>query len=230
MTTNSQRTAAGGANLRRMNPIVAAAIVGVSGTVVGGTVVVGVAGFGASIWNTRRTIAHARESRVWDQRAAVYVDALAAVHYRNVRREYEMRTDPLDAEFRQHAKVLLATYKAPDFHDLEARLQAFGSEPVVTAMQLSSSAHDGTAGAFRTWQELSAMTGTTSESTRTMVRAVDMARRTADGADDAVVELIRTELQGRGKPLADWRPNAAQPPGAARRFFTGKAQPEDSAT
>ena len=44
-----------------MNPTVVAAAISVSGVVV-----VGVAGFGAAIWNTRKTMAQARESRVWD--------------------------------------------------------------------------------------------------------------------------------------------------------------------
>jgi hypothetical protein len=64
-----------------MNPTVMAAAIGV-----GGTVIVGLAGFSASVWNTRKAIAQAHESRVWDRRADVYVDALAAVNYRQFSR------------------------------------------------------------------------------------------------------------------------------------------------
>jgi hypothetical protein len=42
-----------------MNPTVVAAAIGV-----GGTVIVGMAGFGAAIWNTKRTIAADRDSRL----------------------------------------------------------------------------------------------------------------------------------------------------------------------
>jgi hypothetical protein len=34
---------------------------------VGGIVIVGVAGFSAAIWNTRKAIAHVRESKLWDR-------------------------------------------------------------------------------------------------------------------------------------------------------------------
>jgi hypothetical protein len=54
---------------------------------VGGTVIVGVAGFGASIWNTRRTIAHDRDSRLWDKRAAAYEAALAEIVNRSATRQ-----------------------------------------------------------------------------------------------------------------------------------------------
>ena len=36
--------------------------------------------------------------------------------------------------------------------------------------------------------------------------ALDAARMAAEKADDAVVEAIRAELQGRGKPLGEWQP------------------------
>jgi hypothetical protein len=111
-----------------MDPIVAAAIVGVSGTVV-----VGVAGFGASVWNTRRTIAAARDSRVWDQRAALYIEVLAAVNHRQISRGYQMYAGAY--ETRELAKAYLATHESPDWPALEARMQAFASEPVFTAIQ-----------------------------------------------------------------------------------------------
>jgi hypothetical protein len=52
-----------------MDPTVIGVVVGV-----GGTVVAGIAGYD-------------RESKVWDQRAAVYVETLATVHYRQVARK-----------------------------------------------------------------------------------------------------------------------------------------------
>jgi hypothetical protein len=57
---------------------VAAAAIGVMGTVI-----VGLAGFGATIWTTRHTTATARESRIWAKRAATYVDVLAAIQIRH---------------------------------------------------------------------------------------------------------------------------------------------------
>ena len=109
------------------------------------------AGFGAAIWNTRRTIAHDRESRLWDRRAAVYVEALAAVSYRQARRNNATQTSPPD-EASQRALSGLAAPQDFDWHGLDARLQAFASEPVYTAMQVSSTASEHAMMAFRAWQ------------------------------------------------------------------------------
>ncbi len=53
----------------RMDSVVIAAAIGV-----GGTVVVGVSGFWASVRNTRQTIASAKGSRIWEWRARAYAD------------------------------------------------------------------------------------------------------------------------------------------------------------
>ena len=51
-----------------MDPTETAAAIGV-----GGTVLVGVAGFAAAIWNTKQTIGRDREARIWDRHADAYV-------------------------------------------------------------------------------------------------------------------------------------------------------------
>jgi hypothetical protein len=181
-----------------MDPVVAAAIVAVSGTVV-----VGVAGFGASIWTTSKTIAAARESRVWDQRAAVYVEALAAVHHRQISRGYQMSR--VTDETRQLALAYLTTHKSPDWPALEARLQAFASQPVFTAIQASSTAHREAISGFRRFTGLLPDPAGKEQLRRTGPLVGEAGRMVADDADDAVVELIRTELQGRGHPLGDWQ-------------------------
>jgi hypothetical protein len=123
-------------NLPAMDPTVMAATIGVSGTVL-----VGVAGFGAAIWNMRQTIAHDRENRVWDRRAEVHVEALAAVNYRQARRNQQTQARPPD-EGGQRALAALAAHREFDWHGLVARLQAFAAEPVVTAVQNSSTASE----------------------------------------------------------------------------------------
>lgn len=132
-----------------MDPTVTAAAIGVGGTLVG-TVIGGVAGFWAAVRNTSKTIEHARENRIWDRRAEVYVEALAAIHYRQVSRETQIHA--MDDQFRQRGEAILATYKPPDWSGLEARLQAFASEPVITATQASSTAHRDAINAFKSWQ------------------------------------------------------------------------------
>ena len=46
--------------------------------------------------------------------------------------------------------------------------------------------------------------------------AAHKAGRAAETADDAVVELIRTELQGKGQPLGDWQAFAEPDPARDR--------------
>ena len=175
-----------------MNATVTAAAIGVSGTVI-----VGVAGFGAAIWNTRRTMAHDRESRIWDRRAEVYVEALAAVNYR------QRRTTAHATEDREYLEAYLARFQKPDWPGLEARLQAIASEPVFTAMQASSVAHTLASSAIQRW--------VWSESAEGFADALEK-KKAAEAADDVVVELIRTEMQGRSRPLGDWTPEPLEVP------------------
>jgi hypothetical protein len=119
-----------------MNPTVMAAAIGV-----GGTVIVGVAGFSVAIWNTRKTIGHAREGRVWDQRAKVYTDEIAVVHYRQTAREHRTGINLPTEQAKWDAQNYLSKYQQPSWIELEARLLAFASEPVITAVQASATAH-----------------------------------------------------------------------------------------
>jgi NO-binding membrane sensor protein with MHYT domain len=87
-----------------VNAVVQAAFIGVAGTVI-----VGVAGFGASIWNTRKAFAANRQSWIRDQRATAYVDAIAAMHYRQFARQVAAGHGPPTEEARSEA---LASYKS----------------------------------------------------------------------------------------------------------------------
>jgi hypothetical protein len=193
-----------GANLRRMNPAVLAAIVGVSGTVI-----VGVAGFGASVWNTRKTIALARESRIWDQRATVYVEVLAGVNYRKRKREFQTRTPPMRDEDRQREQAHLATYQEPDWHELQARLQAFASEPVSKAVRASVDADEYVYDRFEMWQRMVPSAGR--QAKEVLGTSLFQARGIADGLDRAVTGLIRAELQDKHPPFGVY-PTTFGPP------------------
>jgi hypothetical protein len=163
-----------------MSPDVTAAAIGVAGTVI-----VGLAGFGAAIWTARRTAASARENRVWRQRARAYIDTIAATSYRQLAREFEMRgKDNLDDQTRQSAQAWLDTHQPPVAHDLEARLLAFGSAEVNKATKASTTAHREAIWAFEAGQ----------------ANAADR-HKAADKTDNDLSELIRKELQGDGQPL-----------------------------
>ena len=187
-----------------MNPAVTAAAIGVSGTVI-----VGVAGFGAAIWNTRRTIAHARETRVWDRRADVYVEALAALRHWRIERSTGIGTD--DPELQEAGPP---THPEPDWDELGPRLQAFASESVFAAVNALQWAHE---------KAMFAITHKEAESARDSNKVREAARaarrealEAAGVADDAAVELIRTELQGKDRPIDDSPPDYI-PPGTPRK-------------
>jgi len=190
-----------------MGQVVDAAWISVSGTAV-----VGAAGFGAAIYTARRSLASARERRLWDHRAKVYVDAIAAVHYRQNRRNYRMRANRLDDQTKKHEEAFLAEYKQPDFFELEARLIAFASPEVVTAMQKSSTAHLDAMDAFAS-EQIAVLAQKASgepvgddQISRLLQSTMSTgAREEADKADDTVIELIRKDLHGRGQPLDDWQ-------------------------
>ncbi len=190
-----------------MDSTVTAAAIGV-----GGTVVVGVAGFGAAIWNTRRTIANDREKRVWDKRAEVYVAVLAAVQYRQLQTGTWRDLGDPSIEL---SLVASAESEPPDWHKLEALMRAFASEAVLMAMEASSAANEDFV--HRLGQlgppELAGPGGRrqpvplTSEGDSPVPGTSPAAARPdpwqqVQAADDALVELIRAELQGRDRPRA----------------------------
>ena len=203
-----------------MDPTVTAAAIGVTGTVI-----VGLAGFGATTWTTRQTTASARESRIWDKRAATYVDMLAAIQNRRITRMALISDLGNRSPF--EGRPVVSTHGAngegPDWHDLEARLQAFASESVLTAVQASSTAAaDFHRAASSFWPEIyerlppaaTEAAAELAEATDQAREAVEEVRKAADDADDEVVKRIRAELQGRGRPLGNWQPAVGLEPPA----------------
>jgi hypothetical protein len=202
-----------------MNPTVIAAAIGV-----GGTVIVGLGGFWANVRSTSKTIQAARDTRIWDKRAEVYIDALAAVYYRQTNRDYEMLTYRLDEDTDRQAKAYLAAYPEPDWCELESCLLGFGSHAVVTAMHAGVETHKRAISAFQAWKEAAGKAGADNEargqglpvpatpgeaSTNIALhaaqvkarKAANAARKAANTADGDVIEIIRVELQGKSDPL-----------------------------
>jgi hypothetical protein len=188
-----------------MDPTVTAAAIGV-----GGTVIVAVTGFWATVRATGRTIEAGRDTRIWDRKADVYVDILKAVHYRQANRPNDVPTNPLDEESESRAEADLDAYVEPDWDGLRARAQAFGSTRVIAALQASSNTHERAIGCFDACNPAASQT-----STYDTVRdqglpipppipgAADIniarktaaeARQAADDADAALIETIRGEL------------------------------------
>jgi hypothetical protein len=135
-------------------------------------------------------------------------------NYRQLRRNYEeIPFHPSSYLLRENMREYFATHESPDWAELDARLQAFASEPVFTAVQASSTAHNAAMEMIRARQGLDMPDNSGDEDRAKAERLfaavaldAEKKREAAEAADDAVIELIRIELQGRGRPLGDWKP------------------------
>lgn len=169
-----------------MDPTVAAAAIGVTGTVL-----VGTAGFGAAIWTTRRTFANARESRFWEKQAAAYEAALTELAARRVRRPV-MR---LTAEYSPPPEILkeyLAARSTPAWLAAEGQLLAYSSKDVRDALDQARDADENASELLdRTAEARDA--AQLSEDDNKLVQA---ALKRSQASDLQLINLIRAELQG----------------------------------
>ncbi len=154
----------------------------------GWTALVGMAGFGAAILTTNKTIKSARYDKLRGWRAEIYVDLLAAITQRQAERLVEVQTEH-PPEIFEGAE----TGPEPDWDRLEARALAFASQPVLKALLHASAADDDSRGPYRIWL---------AERTEDAKVAAIKARQAADDTDRRLAELIRAELQGgRSAPV-----------------------------
>jgi hypothetical protein len=150
-----------------VNPTVQAALIA-GGT----TAIVGVAGFWSTVHATGRQIRNSQDAKLWEARAAVYVDVLAGVDYRQIGQ----------ADARE-------VYASPEWDRLVARVAAFGSAIVYSALLASMKAH----------ARLSMVVNSRSDD------VFDRAVANAAEADNHLIDIIRTELQSDAKPLLNLR-------------------------
>jgi hypothetical protein len=165
-----------------MNPTVQAALI--AG---GSTAVVGVAGFWSTVRATGKQVRGARDARLWDELAAVYVDALIMVDFWTMQRMIEIPYD-FDDEALKELKEVTATYESPNFHRLLARIRAFGSPAAFDAMVASDDANRRALQACREWRA-----GGEAEAGKSLIVA---AREAADTADQELARIIAAELRG----------------------------------
>lgn len=187
-----------------MDPTVIAAAIGV-----GGTVIVGVAGFSASIWNTRKTIAHDREVRLWDKRAAAYEAALTEVVNRLATRERWLNSSS-ETWTAENVEEYRASQAKPEWSAAEGRLLAYASERVLGALYVTRSAGADVSKAFdRVGKRMAAgklemAAGTiTWDALRDQVfPMLDLVREAVSesrNGDEELFALMRIELQGRAR-------------------------------
>jgi hypothetical protein len=175
---------------------------GIVGTIIGSR---------SGIASTMATLAAAREERLWEKRAAVYEETLAAVLHRNAQHRHELRTYRLDDESEQLLDDLLASYDRPGWFEAEARLFAYASDRVVAAFEETERAKIEVSELYRYWQALAGDNRLAAESGNPSgahdSEVVIKARRDVDDAlevsakkDAVLIALMRDEL--RSKPDA----------------------------
>jgi hypothetical protein len=188
-----------------MSPIIAAAFIGV-----GGSVLVAITSFLTTRAITARQLADAHRSRVWDKQAAAYTDAIVGVQWRQGQRN------------RQLAVIKMLGREPPgstqpaspvDWTELQGRLFAFASPQVLSALQAASEA--GREAESRTThlfglitfavepgEQWNRETDSTDEIERA-VEAADQAAQAANDKEDALIDAIRADLHGeRGRALS----------------------------
>lgn len=207
-----------------MNPIIEAAWItgGVGALGIIGTVVTSLVGsrntkratkatIAAGAAATTATLAAAREDRLWEKRCAAYEEILAGLLYRQLKRRHDLRDYRWDKESEQQLAAFFEGYDPPGWFEVQSRLVAYASDPVVDAFKATSEAHEDVQ---RRYQRYSAMADEnkltlasgqvgpahSGEETLAALRAVDPVLKDAEAKDEALIKLIRDEL--RSKPEA----------------------------
>jgi hypothetical protein len=126
-----------------VDPVVAAALIGV-----GGSVIVAVVGFLTTRAITGETIkansATAREGRLWDKRSAAYEAALAELASRQVRQRRVLRLigTPDPAKAVKALQEYFATRDTPAWAEMQGRLLAYATSPVLEALEAARTADE----------------------------------------------------------------------------------------
>lgn len=184
---------------------------------VGGTVIVGLAGFGTTIWSTRKTIAHDRDNRLWDKRAAAYEAALTEVVNRSATRQRWLNSCS-ETWTAENLAEYIASQDKPEWSEAEGRLLAYSPQRVLRALYVARSADADVSQAFdRVGVRLTAGKSEIAAGTLTFDELRDQVRPMLDMVREAVneslnrnnelVALMQIELQGRARG----RPTALEP-------------------
>ncbi len=168
--------------------------------------------------NTRATLAAAREDRLWDKRAAVYEETLAAVAYRQSGLTAALRDGDVAGEELEKA---LQSYGSLEWAAMQGRLNAYASDAVSGASLASVVAHGTARQRFSEMRRLREQIHSghlprgvlLDEEMAKAVQGFDGALKAASLADKTLIDAIRDEL--RSKPEAALPPLTALP--AVRR-------------
>jgi hypothetical protein len=181
---------------------------------------------------TRATLISAREDRLWERRAAAYEEALTGLLHRQAKRHFDTRQFRTSDE--QQMKEFYESYQLPGVFETESRITAYASDAVMKAHKATRGAHSAVVVAYshraslqesrRLAAQTGRMEGAVSEEIMTDAeRKLDAALQAADAADQALIEIIRTEL--RSRPEAALR--SSEIPAVRRRFWDRRKAVDD---
>jgi hypothetical protein len=178
-----------------MDATIAPAVIGVAGAVL-----VAVVSSVTTARTIRQSLADGRlsaraaldaghEERVWDMKAALYVELLLAEAKRRTERELRRR-DFESAKYGERPRGPLLSYDEQAWSSFDARLRAFGSALVVQAFQEAMLASYSLRERDEEWQD-----GGVQVSAAEIRLLVLHAMEQADEADGALASQIRADLQ-----------------------------------
>jgi hypothetical protein len=149
-----------------------------------------VAGFGAAIWTTSRTIRAARDDKLWEKKAASYKDAVSFLLQRNQRRKVLTQRHPVtEAEFASVNEPFGDIESPARVFALESRLHAFAPEHVVLAFKNAVAADNDAGYRYLAWIRASS-----AEAVAAAETAFNEASQLAQIRDNASLEAIRGDL------------------------------------
>ena len=156
----------------------------------------------AAVANTVRALDAVREDRIWDKRADTYVDALRVLHRTPAEREEMTQSGRFEEDAARRIGTWLASIRTPEWRDVEMRLRAYASPPVLDALRASERANSGVEHAFQNWRWMSDNAdgdpdGPTASDVIAALHAVKPAIQDANRKDEALLEAIRADLHLR---------------------------------
>jgi hypothetical protein len=202
-----------------MSPAIEAAWIaaGVSLVSLGGTVAVAIAGFrntrrattqtvSAGTADTVRALDAARSDRLWDKQTATYEETNAYLLFRQMKRRYELRTDPLDDDTAKAMPGLFSNYSPAGWFEIQGRLVTYASDTIVDAYEAAHFADREVYELYQAWKALAlrqrdaiaagdirgAQAGV--DAVAAAATAIESALAEAERQDQALIKLIRREL------------------------------------
>ena len=156
----------------------------------------------AGIENTIRVLNGARDDRIWDKRAEAYVDALRYLHRTQTQRQDMAHTGRYVHEAEQQLEEWRVGLLTTEWQEIQARLVAYASQPVLEALQASEYAIGWFRDRFQNWKWMrdnvdTDPEGPTASDVRSADEAIRQAMEEASRRDEALLEAIRAELHSR---------------------------------